>query len=227
MKRFFLAIRALFTWKRFFLFVGSVLGITGLILGGTFLVIHKEASPNIYSDTTALPHTETAIILGASTLRNGKLSPVLRDRVDSAILLYKARKIEKILVSGDNSTITHNEVNPVRNYLLANGIPDQDIFLDHAGFDTYSSMYRARDIFRVSSVVIVSQAFHLPRAVYLARHLGINAYGFTADNGHYLLKNYIREWFANVKAVINLTLERKPKYLGDTIPINVDKGGGL
>src|SRR6185295_18531017 len=98
------------------------------------------------------------------------------------IELYKAGTVSKILVSGDNSTVSHNEVNPVRDYLLASGIPDRDIFLDHAGFDTYSTMYRARDIFGVASILIATQSFHLPRAVFIARALGVDAYGVDADN---------------------------------------------
>ncbi|MCR4306378.1 MAG: YdcF family protein, partial [Candidatus Yonathbacteria bacterium] len=98
----------------------------------------------------------------------------------------------------------------------------QDIFLDHAGFDTYSTMYRARDIFGVTSVLIATQSFHLPRAVFIARRLGIVAYGVNADVGHMLFRNYVREALANEKAVLNLIFHRKPKYLGDTIPIMGD-----
>ncbi len=161
-------------------------------------------------------------VLGAGVLRDGSLSPILVDRVEAAIRLYVGHKVQKILVTGDNSSIYHNEVNPVRNYLLKNNIPDQDIFLDHAGFDTYSSMYRARDVFQVKSMIIVTQSFHLPRAVFLARALGIEAYGMNADNGNYKISNYVREIFADVKAVIDLVFHRSPKYLGDEIPITGD-----
>src|SRR5665811_16553 len=155
--------------------------------------------------------TEVAVILGASILTNGHLSPVLRDRVDTAIELYEAKKVDNILVTGDNSTVAYNEVNPVRLYLMEQGIPDKDIFLDHAGFDTYSSLYRARDIFLASSMTIVTQSFHLPRSVFIARKLGINAYGMNADQGNYKRMNYIREIFANEKAVMNLFFNREPK----------------
>ena len=162
------------------------------------------------------------IIPGAAILANGGLSPIFRDRVDMAIRLYQAKKIQKILASGDNSTVSHNEVNPVRNYLLKNGIPDQDIFLDHAGFDTYSTMYRARDVFGVTSTLIATQSFHLPRAIFIAHDLGLAAYGANADNGPSSFGNYIREVFAKEKAVLDLTLDRKPKYLGEPIPITGD-----
>lgn len=176
----------------------------------------------MYNDASLVPATETALIPGAAVSSEGVLSPIFLDRVDTAIGLYKAQKVSKILVSGDNSTIDHNEVNPVRLYLMSKGIPEQDIFLDHAGFDTYSSMYRARDIFKVSSIIIVTQSFHLPRAVFIARELGIEAYGFDADEGHILLRNYVREVFANEKAVLNLLFHRQPKFLGKTVPITGD-----
>ena len=128
----------------------------------------------------------------------------------------------KILVSGDNSTVSHNEVNPVRLYLLSKGIPDEDIFLDHAGFDTYSSMYRARAIFGISSMLIATQSFHLPRAIFIARELGIDAYGVNADSGHILLRNYVRETFSDEKALFDIVFHTRPKYLGNTIPIMGD-----
>ena len=155
-------------------------------------------------------------------MKDGALSPIFIDRVDMAIKLYEAKKVSKILVSGDNSTVIHNEVNPVRLYLISKGIPDQDIFLDHAGFDTYSTMYRAKSIFGVSSMLITTQSFHLPRAVFIARELGIKAYGVNADVGHILFRNYVREMLADEKAVLDLMFNRKPKYLGDKIPITGD-----
>ncbi|MDD5152503.1 MAG: ElyC/SanA/YdcF family protein [Candidatus Pacebacteria bacterium] len=101
-------------------------------------------------------------------------------------------------------------------------MPDEVIFLDHAGFDTYSSMYRARDVFLVSSIIVATQSFHLPRAIFIAHSLDIKAYGFSADSGSYSIKNYFRELFANVRAVFDLAFLRVPKYLGSTIPIAGD-----
>ncbi len=187
-----------------------------------YLIVFFFSRSFIYTDTKNLPHAQVAVILGASILPDGELSPVLQDRVEMAITLYKNSSVEKILVTGDNSSLAYNEVNPVRLYLLDNGIPDKDIFLDHAGFDTYSSMYRARDIFLTDSMIIVSQSFHLPRAVFIARNLGITSYGMSADQGHYLLRNYVREIFADVKAVFNLLSKRQLKYLGKEIPITGD-----
>lgn len=197
-------------------FLGAVMVFVGLI----YFIIYVETRNFIYQSVADVPNAQAVLVLGAGILDNNDLSFVLKDRVDLAIVLYEAGKVQKILVTGDNSTLMHNEVNPIRKYLLAKNIPDEDIFLDHAGFDTYSSMYRARDVFLVSSIIIATQSFHLPRAVYVARHLGIEAYGVNADNGHYLLRNYVRGIFANTKAVFDLTFFRIPKYLGETYPIS-------
>jgi len=186
------------------------------------IVFYVATKPYIYNDAVRAPNAEVALIPGAAVFGDGTLSPIFTDRANMAINLYRMGKVSKILVSGDNSTVSHNEVNPVRLYLLSKNIPDQDIFLDHAGFDTYSSMYRARDIFGVSSMLVATQSFHLPRAVFIARQLGINASGINADVGHILFRNYVREIFSNEKAVFDLIVHTKPKYLGDTIPIAGD-----
>jgi SanA protein len=182
--------------------------------------IHMESSRYIYGTAANAPDAEVVVIPGASVLGNGDLSPILQDRADLAIQLYNAKRVLKILVSGDNGTLSYNEVTPVHNYLVQNGIPERDIFLDHAGFDTYSTMYRARDIFGVSSILVVSQSFHLPRAVFIARELGITAYGVTASDSHVNWGNYARELFADGKALLDLIDGRQPQYLGTPIPIS-------
>lgn len=207
--------------KRFFLFVVWVGLFTGVFVFLCNIVVRAQTNAYIYDDAASAPEAEVALVLGAAIFENGAPTPIFADRIDTAIALYETGKVSKILVSGDNSTVEHNEVNPARLYLIGRGIPDQDIFLDHAGFDTYSTMYRARDIFSVSSVLVTTQSFHLPRAVFIARKLGIDAYGVRADTRPVFLRNYVRETFANVKAVLNLIFERKPKYLGEEIPIIV------
>lgn len=184
-----------------------------------FLLVNIETNRFIRNDIDTLEHAHTAIVLGAMVKDNGTLSLPLKDRVDTAIALYRAGKVDRILVSGDDGSVNYNEVNPSRDYLLEKGIPSSVIFLDHAGFDTYSSMYRARDIFLVDTAIIVTQSFHLPRAVFVARRLGLDAQGMTADKRDYHIRNYMREVLADVKAVVNLIFHRKPKYLGEEIPI--------
>lgn len=193
----------------------AIVLITALVV----LIVHTTSRQYIKVSVGELPSAHTAVVLGAALLPNGEMSPVYRDRVDTAITLYKAGKIKTILVSGDNGSKEHNEVNPARRYLLLNEVADEAIFLDHAGFDTYSTMYRARDIFLVEDAIIVTQSFHLPRAVFIARSLGITAYGISADKRVYYISNTVREVFADVKAVLNVLYKRKPKYLGPEIPI--------
>lgn len=185
-------------------------------------IVYTESKVYIYYDANEAPKAEVALVPGAALSLSGELSSVFKARVNSAIALYKAGKVSKILVSGDNSTLSHNEVNPARLYLIEKGVPDKDIFLDHAGFDTYSSMYRARDIFKVTSLIVTTQSFHIYRSVFIARHLGIESYGVRADIPNLLFRNYVREALAQEKAILDLVLKRTPKFLGDIIPITGD-----
>jgi SanA protein len=164
----------------------------------------------------------TGIVLGAGVHVNGELSDVLKDRADTAIGLFHARKIQKILVSGDNGTLEHNEVVPTKKYLVTAGIPENVIFLDHAGFDTYDSMYRAKHIFQVKSAVVITQEFHLTRSVYLCQKMGIQCVGTPADKHHYLdiIRLTIRECLSRVKAVWEVLIDAKPRFLGEIIDIN-------
>ncbi len=194
--------------------------IAALVLS-LLLYVQNAAAPFIFETQNDVPLSTAALVLGASVYQNGELSPVLAARADRAIELYRAGKVKKILVTGDNSALSHNEVNPVGNYLLKAGIPKEDIFLDHAGFDTYSSMYRARDVFKIRFLTIVSQPFHLSRAVFIARMLGIDAVGVKAagETGPY---NSLREIPATLKALLDLHFNRSPKYLGAEYPIEGD-----
>lgn len=203
--------------KIVYLVLAVAVGAAGVL--GTPLYMQYATKGYIYSSVEAAPTTTVAMILGASVMQSGALSAILQERVDRAIELYRAGKVRKILMTGDNGALSHNEVEPVRRYLLAASIPGDDIFLDHAGFDTYSSMYRARDVFGVTSLTIVSQPFHLPRAVYIARSLGLVAYGLQAGKGEAYFYNYAREAPASVKAQFDLLFSRVPKYLGQMFPI--------
>ena len=205
--------------KRLIVYSVICFGLLTLAIFIVNTVIHSETRAYIYDNAEQVPVAVAALVPGAALSVDGTLAPIFSARVDAAVELYKAGKVSKILVSGDNSTLTHNEVNPARLYLIEKGVPSEDIFLDHAGFDTYSSMYRARDIFGVSSMIITTQSFHLYRSIFIARHLGIEAYGVRADVSNLLFRNYIREIFANEKAIIDLVTNRQPKFLGDKISI--------
>jgi len=196
----------------------------GLALGVGVAVpayIQSEAGPYLFTALEDTPTSTVAMVLGASVVR-GEPSPVLRERALGALALYRAGKVQKILVSGDDSIAGFDEVSPVRRLLQDEGVEDEDIFLDHAGFDTYSSMYRAREVFVVEDIIIVTQAFHLPRAVFLARSLGLNATGFATPDPTYMFENRVREWGASLKAVLDITFSKVPKYLGPQFPIGGD-----
>lgn len=195
-----------------------------LFVGLLNVYINKSTGRLIFSDVSGVPESQTALVLGAAVFPDGRLSYILEDRVLAALELYRQGKIKKFLLSADHSRVCYDETNAMKNYLLEKGVPPEDIFLDHAGFKTYDSVYRSRHIFEVDSVVIVSQKYHLHRALYLAENLGINAVGLAADRQYYFyMRNYkIREVFANVKAFLFLLFRLKPTYLGEKIPITGD-----
>ena len=187
-----------------------------------YVYIYYGTQPYTFDSIDATPATQAALVLGASVSAEGTLSPILKDRADRAVALYNARKVKKILVTGDNATLSHDEVDPVGKYMVTQGVSKEDIFLDHAGFDTYSSMYRARDVFDVTSLTIVSQPFHLPRAVFIARSLGLTAYASPANTSGSNVYNWMREVPATIKAEYDLLFSRVPKYLGQQYPIAGD-----
>lgn len=187
-------------------------------------VVIKKSKRFLYDMVSDVPKCYTAIVLGAKVNSNGFPSDYLQDRLDMAIELYNNNKITRFLLSGDHGQTSYDEVNNMKAYLIDHGINAIDIFLDHAGFDTYNTMVRARKIFQVKDAIIVTQEFHLPRAVYIARNKGIEAYGIKADKREYAAMKTlkIREALAKVKAFTEVIFNKKPKYLGDQIPITGD-----
>ncbi|MDR1701671.1 MAG: YdcF family protein [Sporomusaceae bacterium] len=186
--------------------------------------VGNAARPYIVSLEEA-PQADAVIILGAFVYGNDRPSPVLEDRLDYGYALYRAGKTTKIIVSGDHGTKYYDEVNAMKNYLIAKGVPRQDIFMDHAGFNTYDSMYRAKEIFGVKTLLISTQEFHIDRAVYIARQLGIDAYGYPSEDKEiYEMKQLkLRESLARVKAFWDAdVIHRNPQYLGEAIPIMGD-----
>lgn len=165
-----------------------------------------------------------AIVLGAKVKADGQPSDILRDRLLTAIDLYRAGSVGKILVSGDDGQVEYDEVNAMRLYLLGADVDPDDIFLDHAGFDTYDSMIRARKVFGVTKAIVVTQAYHLPRALYLADAFGIDARGVAADRQTYrgILRYQVRELLADTKAVVSVIAGVSPHFLGDTIDVSGD-----
>jgi SanA protein len=168
------------------------------------------------SATTEQSSEATLIVLGAGVRPDGALSTVLRDRLDQAIELWNRRTSKKILVSGDHGRDGYDELGPSRAYLVAAGVPDEAVFLDHAGFDTYSTFWRAHRIFGARRVVVVTQAFHLPRALYYARAEGLEADGVAADRHTYpfAIKYATREVVSRTVAPIYVFFQRKPRAPG-------------
>ncbi len=188
---------------------------TILIMVVVFLLnlqTEKQGISYIYKDINKIPKVETVMILGASVRQNKIMSNMLKDRANTAIEIYKTNKAENILISGDGKEKNYNEVEVVKNYLLEQGIPKEKILLDYFGFDTYDSLYRARDVFGIKNIIISTQDFHLPRAIFIAQSLGLQAYGITADKQKYknMELNIGRELLATVKAYFDVFYNVKP-----------------
>jgi SanA protein len=150
---------------------------------------------------------------------------MLRDRIKTAAALYKAGKVERVLASGDHGRLSYDEVNVMRRELVRAGVPAEDVFTDHAGFDTWDSVVRARKVFQVRSALIVSQKFHLARATWLAKRAGLEAHGVAADVGGYggqSKKGAVREIIARTKAAADVVTGAEPRFLGAPIPITGD-----
>lgn len=202
-----------------------LLGLLALCVIGFVLVqvvVLRASSHIVKADEVQL--VDAVIVLGASVHPDGTPSDILEDRLLTGISLLEDGKADAIIVSGDNGQNGYDEVNAMRVYLLEHGVSAEDIFLDHAGFDTYDTLYRAKAIFGVSSAVIVTQAYHLPRALYIGKARGIEVYGVVADRRSYRGMRYFkaREALANVKAVVDVMFSSKPMYLGNSISIDGD-----
>lgn len=167
------------------------------------------------------PAAQVVIVPGASVLRSGEPSDVLEDRLLTALDLYAKGSTTKLLLSGDHGRDGYDEVNAMRKYMLEAGVRAEDIFLDHAGFDTYDTMYRAKTIFGVETALIATQRFHLPRALYIGTNLGMDVYGVAAERQAYRKDEEFafRERFANVKAYLDILRGAQPKYGGATYDI--------
>lgn len=163
------------------------------------------------------------IVLGAA-VRGKTPSPMLKDRLDTGIKLYNEGISDKIIMSGDHSKEYYNEVGAMKAYGIERSIPSSNIFMDHAGLSTYDSIYRAKEIFGAKKVVIVTQEYHLYRALYIADSLGLEAYGVSSDTRKYQgqLKREIREILARDKDVVKSLIKPKSTYLGDPIPVSGD-----
>jgi SanA protein len=206
-----------------------------IALAGAVLVFALVAIPNLIvwrggrqpvtGDPAKVPHAQAALVLGAQVLPSGRPSDMLVDRVRAAEDLYRAGRVDKLLLSGDHGRVNYDEVGTMRRMMLADGIPAGDIFTDHAGFDTWDSAQRAKRVFDVRSAVVVTQGFHMARALYEARRAGLDATGFVADRRNYgrvMPRLKAREALARVKALGDVLTGANPRFLGAEIPITGD-----
>ena len=168
-----------------------------------------------------LKDIECIIVLGAGIWGN-KPSPMLEDRLLRAIELYKNNISPKIIMSGDHGKEDYDEVNTMKDFAIEKGVPSENIFMDHAGFSSYESIYRAKEVFEAKKIVIVTQEYHLYRALYIANQLGIEAYGVASDQRQYVGAGYreAREIMARNKDFVKCIFKPAPTFLGDTIPVN-------
>ena len=208
-----------------------------IVIGLNFYVI-KSTQPQINAaydtpeDTATREEVENLssispeciLVLGASVTSDGVPSPILQDRLDTAIDLYNKGVAPKLLLSGDNGQMVYNEVKAMQNYALEAGVDENDIYLDHAGFSTYESIYRAKYIFKVDSMIVVTQTYHLYRSLYGCRRMVITAMGAAADQYTYAgqEKREIREVLARDKDFVKWIFKPQPTFLGDAVPISAE-----
>ena len=204
-----------------FLILIVILGLC--LLFGIDFYVRSSTKDRIISpeDVSSVSDADCILVLGAGIRTDGSPSPMLQDRLNTGIALYQNGAAPKLLMSGDHGREDYNEVQTMKDITLEQGVPSEDVFMDHAGFSTYDSLYRARDVFQARKVIIVTQKYHLYRALYIARSLGLDAWGVSADTRRYRgqSQRVFREILARDKDFFVSVFKPLPKYLGDTIPI--------
>jgi len=215
-------LKSLITW-RFFLRSFFALIISCVLL--VFLAdwrVESKTDELVYTDVQKIPHRKVGLLLGTSKLLlNGWVNSYFKYRIDAATALFKAGKIDYILISGDNGTKEYNEPEDMKQALIENGIPADKIVLDYAGFRTFDSIFRADKIFGQKKFTIISQDFHTRRAIYIAEHLGLDAIGYNAKDvtAYYGFKTQLREKLARTNMFIDFIISTQPKFMGEKIVI--------
>ncbi len=202
----------------------SVCFIVGLAAVGINAYVLISTKDNILTLEQAkeIENADCILVLGCMVWSETTPSHMLADRLTVGVDLYKQGGAPKILMSGDHGRENYDEVNVMKNFAIDEGIESENIFMDHAGFSTYESMYRAKEIFQAEKIIIVTQSYHLPRAIKCAEALGLEAYGVSADLRGYgkVVYNNTREFLARVKDFFYCIVKPEPTYLGEAIPIN-------
>ncbi|MGD2104016.1 MAG: ElyC/SanA/YdcF family protein [Anaerolineae bacterium] len=215
------------TRRIFLLAAAAGATLLGILLGLRFW-IERRYENRIYERIDGVPSRPVALVLGAGLWPDGSLTPILADRVATAAELNRARKVQKLLCSGDNRRVDYNEPQAMKDYAVRLGVPAEDVVLDYAGRRTYDSCYRARDIFGVEQVVVVTQRFHAARAVYTCRALGLDAVAITADRRTYSPEQVVwktREYLALLLAWWDVNVRRPVPVPGHPEPIDLTPHG--
>lgn len=183
--------------------------------------VKSSTKKNIYYSIKKFPKNDVGIIFGAG-INGNQPSKYLKDRLDAGIMLWKAKRINKILLSGDNGRDEYDELTVMKNYCFNHGVDTTKIFIDYAGFDTYSTMYRAKYIFKIRKATLISQEYHLNRAIYIGNKLGVKSVGYSANQGEYLGYKYVtfREYGSIFKSFFDVLRNREPRFLGGEINID-------
>ncbi|WP_370324110.1 vancomycin high temperature exclusion protein [Flavobacterium sp. ASW18X] len=208
--------------KRITKILGALIALTLICVVTCNGIIETNAKNKTYSATKNMPTNKVGLLLGtAKWLKQGGINPYFEYRIRATVALFKANKIEYVLVSGDNGTQYYNEPSEFKKELVKKGIPAERIILDYAGFRTLDSVVRAKEVFGQTSITIISQEFHNERAIYLAENHGLKAIGFNAKTvkGRNGLKTQLREYFARTKVFLDILFQVKPKFLGEKIDI--------
>lgn len=221
----------LFKTKRKVLYLILILLlIPNILLGGINIFVRKSSEKHIFNEQSINVLEDgnyDAILILGSGIRNNYPTPILKERLDTGIYLYENDIAPKIIMSGDHGQEYYDEVNIMKEYAIEKGVPSEDIFMDHAGFSTYESMYRAQYIFGVQKLVVVSQKYHLYRAIYIGRNLGMDVVGANATKtimgGH--SARLTREVFAQGKDFFKVILRPEPTFLGEKI--SLDESGDI
>lgn len=195
------------------------------VLAGNSYVKNSTANRIITAEqAAAISDVDCILVLGCKVKDDGVPSHMLEDRLRRGVELYHGKAAPKLLMSGDHGRTEYNEVGAMKAYAINAAVPSCDVFMDHAGFSTYESLYRAKEVFGVKKVILVSQEYHLHRAIYIAEEMGIEAYGVSADYRTYSgqAKRDLREVLARCKDILTTAFEVPPTYNGDPIPINGD-----
>lgn len=223
---------------RFFAMAIKLTAAAVILVVGINLYIIKSTEDKIAVSADSVKYTVTSeelqkfksiepeciLVLGASVKNDGTPSGMLKQRLDLAIELYEKGAAPKLLFSGDNGQVVYNEVSAMKNYAVDKGVPEEDIFLDHAGFSTYESVYRAKEVFRADSVIVVTQRYHLYRALYGCDRMNIEALGAASDQREHSQQETreLREVLARDKDFIKWIFKPQPTFTGNSIPVNGD-----